>query len=530
MSRVPHSKRDRYRALADDLEPSAPDEPQSSSVRDACPQRFPVQTHAYQPDTRSDLESSTRSGVKWNFASQGGQQITQLLTTIVLARLLVPADFGLLGMATVVIGLVSMFKDLGTAAAVIQAREPTGRLLSSVFWANVTFGCLGAGFLILIAPYVATFYHQPRMTAILRVLALNFAISGFSILQQALFERKLHFRALARVEMTGVLAGGIIGITYASAGGGVWALVAQSITSTTCISLLLWRLSDWRPRMLFCWAELRRVAGFSLNLTGFNVFNYVVRNADYLLIGRFLGAAPLGIYTLAYRIMLYPLQSVTTVIGRVMFPVYSKLQDDDERFRTAYISTAGIIAVITFPLMIGVCVLADPLIHAVFGAKWMGAVPLIRILAPIGMMQSVAATVGAIYQAKGRTDTLFRWGVFTGLLSVSAFLIGLHWGIIGVATAYAILSALLVLPNFIIPFRFIHLRLRQVGVVLMRPVVASLLMAVGILLLRAAIARSPHAVVLGASIATGCALYGVASWTMNRDQLCAVLALVGWRP
>lgn len=525
-----HPERDLHLAVADDLELASPDKPESLSARDACRQHFPAETHAHQPDTRSDLESSTRSGVKWNFASQGGQQVTQLLTMIVLARLLVPADFGLLGMATVVIGFVSVFKDLGTAAAVIQAREPTDRLLSSVFWANVTFGCLGAGFLMLIAPLVATFYHHPRMTALLRVLALNFAISGLSILQQALFERKLHFRALARVEMTGVLAGAIVGITYASAGGGVWALVAQSITSTGCISLMLWLLSDWRPRMLFCWAELRRVARFSLNLTGFNVFNYVVRNADYLLIGRFLGATPLGIYTLAYRIMLYPLQSVTTVIGRVMFPVYSKLQDDDERFRTAYIGTAGIIAVITFPLMIGVCVLADPFIHSVFGTKWMAAVPVIRILAPIGMAQSIVATVGAIYQAKGRTDTLFRWGVFTGILSVGAFMIGLHWGVIGVATAYAILSALLVLPNFIIPFRFINLRLRQIGVVLMRPVVASLVMAVGLLLLRAAIARSPHAVVLGTSIATGCALYAVASWTMNRDQLCDVLALVGWKP
>ena len=252
---------------------------------------------------------------------------------IILARLLAPSDFGLLGMATLVIGFVNLFKDLGTSSAVIQSRDASEDLLSSVFWANVGFGALASLVLLATSSWIAAFYHQPRLTAILRVLALNFVISGLSILQQALFERKLQFKILARVEMTGVMVGAMVGVGSAFAGAGVWALVAQSISSTASISLLLWYFSDWRPRLIFHRGEINRVRSYSLNLLGFNVFNYFARNADYLLIGKFLGATLLGIYTLAYRMMLYPLQSITTVICRVMFPVYSKLQDDDASFR-----------------------------------------------------------------------------------------------------------------------------------------------------------------------------------------------------
>ena len=202
------------------------------------------------------IRKSAISGVKWNFASQAGQQATLLLTTVILARLLAPAEFGLVAMATVVIGFVSIFKDLGTSSAVIQNREVTEDLLSSVFWANVAFGALGTAALVAAAPLVAMYYHEPRVTALLRVLALNFVVSGVSVLQQALFERKLLFRILARVEVAGVLCGAVAGVGSAIAGLGVWALVAQSLTTVSVISILLWYFSDWRPRFLFHWGEI----------------------------------------------------------------------------------------------------------------------------------------------------------------------------------------------------------------------------------------------------------------------------------
>lgn len=467
--------------------------------------------------------------MKWNLASQAGQQAAQLLTMVVLARLLTPADFGLAAMASVVVGFITLFKDLGTSAAVIQSRETTEELLSSVFWANVAFGVLSTIVIASAAPVAARYFHEPRVTALLRILSLSFAIASCSILQKALFERNLMFRATARAEVAGVIAGAVVGITQALRGAGVWALVAQSLASVSVSSALLWHLSSWRPKLLFHWAEIKQVSGYSLNLTGFTIANYFTRNADYLLIGRFLGSTQLGIYTLAYRVMLYPLQSISAVVSRVMFPACSQLADQDARFRAAYLRTVAMIALATFPMMLGIDSVARPLVLTIFGAKWAAAIPLIAILTPVGLLQSIMATVGTIYQAKGRTRTLFAWGVGSSLLMVTGFLVGLRWGVVGVAKSYAIVMLVLVVPCFVIPFRFIELKLKACAVVLVRPLVASLMMATVIAAVNAMLKHSDRFLTLQVLVVTGVIAYAGASWIVNRDQFRQALALLGSR-
>lgn len=476
------------------------------------------------------LLQKTVTGVKWNLASQGTQQVAQLLTTIVLARLLQPYDFGLVGMAIVVIGFLSLFKDLGTSAAVIQTREVTEELLSSVFWANTAFGCLITIMLAAAAPLAALFFHEPRVTAILRVLSLSFVISASSILQKTIFERELEFRITARAEAVGVIAGAVIGITSALMGAGVWALVAQSLTTASVVSVLLWSLSDWRPKMLFHWEEIRRVSRYSLNLTGFNTVNYLARNADYLLIGRFLGATSLGVYTLAYRIMLYPLQTVTTVTSRVMFPAYSQLQDDNARFRSVYLRTVAMTALVTFPMMVGIFTIAQPFVLSIFGENWAIVIPLIKILAPVGLMQSILATIGTIYQAKGRTTEFFVWGVASSSLIVAGFLVGLRWGVLGVATSYAIVMLVIIIPGFAIPFHFIDLRLTTLVASLVRPLAASILMALVVMAVSTVLTHIAQLAALQLLVATGVIAYIAGSWFVNRDQFRQVLALIGKKP
>jgi PST family polysaccharide transporter len=474
------------------------------------------------------LKQSAATGVKWNLASQAGQQVAQLVTAVVLARLLTPNDYGLVGMAMVVIMFAALFKDLGTSAAVIREREPKEEFLSSVFWANAGFGALGTAALVAIAPLAARYYREPRVIPVFRVLALIFVISSLSTLQQALFERKLRFHILARIEVAGVVTGGVVGITCALTHAGVWALVAQSLTTVGVISLLLWGFSDWRPRLAFHWPELRRVGGYSLNLTGFNVVNYFTRNADNLLVGRYLGATPLGLYGLAYRIMLYPMQSIASVISRVMFPVYSQIRDDDARFRSVYLRTDGMIALITFPMMAGIGILAQPFVLAVFGPKWKLVIPVIRILAPVGMLQSVYTTIGSIYMAKGRTDVQFRWGLVSSTLYVTAFAVGLRWGISGVAAAYALMFSLLCLPSFMIPFRLIGLRLAEFVRVLAGPAAATLVMAAAIILaLRSPLARHSPATSLTLMRCIGAVTYMLAGCVFDREQFRQALALVG---
>jgi O-antigen/teichoic acid export membrane protein len=370
------------------------------------------------------------------------------------------------------------------------------------------------------------FYREAQVIPILRVLSFSFVVSGLSIAQQALLTRQMAFDKLARIELMSVVIGGGVGIGMASSGMGVWSLVGQTLCQSVVTTILLWIASPWRPQLKLDLMEVRSVASYSLNLSGFNVFNYFVRNADNLLIGRYLGASPLGYYSLAYRLMLYPLQNVSGVLGRVLFPAFVQMQDDHERFRRAYLRVCASISAISFPMMLGLLSVATPLVVAVLGPRWMPVAALLIILAPVGMAQSIGTTVGHIYKAKGRTDWMFWWGLFTGVLTVLFFVVGLRWGVVGVAAAYAIRSYLLIYLNYAIPFKLIGLAVRDLAVALWPTLRASLAMFGTVVALRIFLAWMGIAqpwLVLGVSILTGVLIYsGLMLWSrppVLRDML-----------
>lgn len=486
-----------------------------------------LDVYGYSEKALNLLQQSAVSGFKWSSTSQIGKQGLQLLTIVILARLLKPADFGLVNMATIVTGFGTLFKDLGTSAVVIQRKNISEELLSSIYWINVSFGLVVTVTIYLFSPLVADFFQEARVEPLLQALSITFFISGLSILQQAFLERELAFRKLAMVEILSAVVGSFIGIFAALLGFGPWSLVFQTLAIASVTTVSLWTVSSWRPKRFFHWKEVKAVSSYSLNLTGFNIFNYCVRNTDYLLIGKFLGAKDLGYYTLAYQIMLYPVQSISSVIGRVMFPFYATIQDDIARFHNVYLKVAGAIALVTFPMMFGLLALVEPFVLTVFGFQWRPVVLLLTILVPVGIIQSVGTTVGAIYQAKGRTDWMFRWGIAAGMISISAFLIGLHWGIVGVAAAYTIASSVLAYPNFVIPFRLIDLSMGELYDALCRPFTASLVMLAGILALRFILpADVSRAWVLCLSVPAGSIIYLSATWYMNREQVLELFGVV----
>src|SRR5260221_1430006 len=256
------------------------------------------------------LRGPAISGVKWSSISHFGRRGLSLLTTIILARLLAPADFGLVAMAAVVIGFIELFKDLGTATAVIQRKDPSQRLVASVFWLNAGFGLAATIVLYLLAPLLGVFYREPQVIPIMQVLSLSFSLSGLSNLQTSLLERNLEFDKLARIEIGTALLATLVGITAAFLGQGAWSLVYQMLAGNLFVTLLFWSASNWRPSWQFDWLEIRSVMSFSLNLTGGNIFNYFARNADKLLIGRFLGSPGPAYFEPSYPLMQLPLPGV----------------------------------------------------------------------------------------------------------------------------------------------------------------------------------------------------------------------------
>jgi PST family polysaccharide transporter len=420
-------------------------------------------THLTEAEAPSEgLTKRAVRGTVWSAMSTAGKQVLTLASVATVARMLGPEAYGIIGMAAIITGFINNFRDLGTAVAIIQRPSISRRLLSSLFWINIGIGALMCGLVVLTSPAAAVFFKTPELSLVLRVLAVSFLIASAGVVHNALLNRAMSFRALAIVDLGAATLTYLTALICAYRGLGVWALVFANVMNSTASTLGYWIAQRFFPRVEFDATEVRSIAKFSLNLSGFGLVNYGCRNADNLTVGRVLGSAPLGIYQMAYNLMMTPLQNISSVIAQVLFPAFSRIQDDDERFRNAYIRGCMLIGLVTFPVMAGLGVLADPLIRALLKEKWIATVPVFQILAPVGLVQSVQSSVGIIYQAKGRTEWMFRWSIVVLLLTVPAFIIGAHFGVNGVAAGYAIAYfVVLLFPTFAIPFRLIGLRVSQ---------------------------------------------------------------------
>lgn len=398
-------------------------------------------------------------GIQWTSVSQFSRQLVQYITTLILANILSPNDFGLLAMALVVTGFIDIFKDLGTSSALIHLNKIDRLLISSIFWTNIFFGLLFTLIIFLSSHLISLFFNSTEIIPILQVIAFLFFISSFSILPRALLERDLQFNILAKIEIIATVIGSGVGISMAYLGYGVWSLIFQILVNNFILTVLILIVAKIKPKLQFSFITLKSVSAYSLNLVGYNIFNYFIRNADYMLIGKYLGENQLGNYYLAYKIMLYPLQGITMVISRVMFPIFSRLKENLIKFKEVYLKTTNTIALFTFPMMIGMIVLSKYFVLTFFSHSWNSELltTLIIILAPVGLIQSIAATVGTIYMSTGKTNWMFGWGVLSGVVTITGFFIGLNWGVIGVALSYLIVTLILFYPVFYLPFKIIRL-------------------------------------------------------------------------
>lgn len=406
-----------------------------------------------------NFRNRTISGLRWSGISQVGRQLLNFFTSVILARLLSPQEFGLLGMIIVFTGFAQVFSELGLGAALIHKQDLNQSHLNSVFLINLVTGVFLSGIIIACAPFIASFYNEPKLKLLTMVVAINFIIGSFKVVQQSLFQKKLDFRILALIDIIATFIAGFTAIIMALMGCGVWSLVIQSLFLMLISVVMLWRFSSWRPNFSFKVKALKDLLGFSSNLLGFNILNYWVRNLDNLLVGKFIGASSLGIYVRAYSLMLLPISQVTSIISQVMWPALSIIQKNIYRVKDIYLRSTRVIALVTFPMMAALFVVADSFILGIFGIKWKELIPIFRILCIEGFGQGVGTTVGWIYNSQGRTDIQFKWGIFSGIIRFIAFFIGLRWGVMGVAAAYVI-SGYFILwyPAWAIPGRLINLR------------------------------------------------------------------------
>lgn len=428
--------------------------------------------------TSDDHGERTVTAVGWSAVSQIGRQALSFLFLIVLARLLAPRQFGLMSMIAVFTGLAHLFMDLGLSAAVIQRKELEDRHLSSAFWLNLAAGAAVTGVLALSAPFIADFYGEPILQSMVPALALNFTLGSLSTVHRGRLSRELDFRAISIANIFSILFAGVTGVALASAGLGVWSLVVKSVLDTTISTAVMWRADDWRPAFAFDLSAIKDLSRFSFSLLATQIIGYSARNLDDMLVGRVVGSSALGAYNKAYQVMIFPLQNISGVIARVMFPSLSQIQDDRARVKNLFLRVTRAIALVTFPLMTGLFVTVEPFVLAVFGQDWSQMIPILKILSLLGLVQSITTLQGNLYLSQGRADLQLKVNVVTKIPVFLGIIVGLNWGAVGVATGYTAAELLILYPQYYFAGRLVNLKFRELLVNLTRVFVAAFMMAV----------------------------------------------------
>lgn len=378
--------------------------------------------------------------------SQGLKFIVTLAATSVMARLLTPQDYGLIGMVAVVTGFVSMYKDLGLAAATIQKPEITSEQISTLFWVNLALSLAITLVTSAIAPLVAWFYGEPRLTWITIVTSLGFLISGLAVQHEALLRRQMRYIPLAAISLTSVVVGYILGIWMAWRGFTYWALVASQLAVAFTSTVLIVAVCQWMPGPPRRDTGVRSMIRFGGHLTGFTTINYFSRNLDNLLIGRFWGAQQLGLYSRAYQLMTLPMDQINEPLTSVAVPALSRLTDSPESYRRAYLRMLEKVALLTMPCVVLLIVTADWIVNIVLGSQWEGAIKIFIVLGVTAIFQPIANTTGWLLISQGRTNHMLQWGLISGPIIMASIVIGLPWGALGVAASYAITRVVLVDP------------------------------------------------------------------------------------
>ncbi|MCT7990850.1 lipopolysaccharide biosynthesis protein [Laspinema sp. D6] len=364
-----------------------------------------------------------------------------------LARLLNPTDFGLVSLAGVYLSFLQVFVDQGFAEAIVQRHNLEREHLDTAFWVSICMSGVLIGVTLIAAKPIAIAFKNPEISSIICWLSLGFLLSALNSVQQALFRRKLAFRALAMRSIIAMICGGLTGVVMAFLNFGVWSLVGQQLVNGTVGVLVLWWAGDWQPGFKVSKPHFQELFSYSVNILGFNIFNFFNRHSDDFLIGYFLGSEALGYYTIAYRLLLTMTNLIRT-LSQVGLPTFSRLQDDQERIQRGFYTASQLTSLVAFPVFMGASALAPELIPGLFGEQWLPSIPVMQILSWIGIVHSLDGISVNVIKARGKPDWVLQVNILNAILNVVAFILVVRWGIMAVAAAYVIRGYLIPLPIF----------------------------------------------------------------------------------
>lgn len=442
------------------------------------------------PQAEGDLpnlkETATR-GVAWSGLKAVLAPLIRSGVVVVMAWKLSPSDFGTVALAMVFIALVSVVVESGFALAIIQRKVVTQTELNSAFWLNITLSVALALAVAASADVLASAVGQAQLAPVLRVLSIVLVFTALGSVPEAVIRRDLAFDKVAVCQVGGLLTGGAVGVTLAMAGAGVWSLVGQMVTGAGVGCAIVWALSPWRPGGPISRASIKELFRFSSHIAGGNLASNVSRYSDDFLIGVVLGPVALGVYTIAYRIVLILRETMVWTLEEVAFPLLSRLADDPERRRQAFFRVTGLSAAVAVPIFLALAVLAPEIIRVAFGPRWADAIPVMQTLAFVGIANSFVSCNKAALNAAGRPDLTLFIGVLHAVLNVVGFAATVQFGILAVATSYAVCSYLIAPVYVWFAVRVLSVNAVEYLRLFVSPVVSGLIMVACILGAKAAL-------------------------------------------
>jgi len=393
-----------------------------------------------------DLKSRTLRGGFAKGGALGANFVLRMTSVMILARLLEPKDFGLLGMVTAFTGVLSLLRDFGLSAAAIQIATLSEEQSSTLFWINVLAGAMLTGAAMISAPIISGFYREPRLLLITMAVAVSFLLNGAGVQHSAILQRQMRFGALAIIDVTALVVSTVVAICAAMAGYGYWSLVVMTICVPFVTTCGLWVCARWipgRPRKGIGIRSLMRFGG-AVTLNSFVV--YLASNFDKVLLGRFWGSEALGIYGRAYQLIRIPTDTMNSGVGEVAFAALSRLQDDPGRLKSYFLKGYALVLACTLPLTVACGFFANDLIVVLLGAKWKEAIPIFRWLAPTILAFAIANPLGWLLSALGLVDRGLKIALVIAPLMIASYFIGLPYGPKGVALAYSAVMTLWIIP------------------------------------------------------------------------------------
>ncbi|MGA8432437.1 MAG: lipopolysaccharide biosynthesis protein [Candidatus Sulfotelmatobacter sp.] len=394
-----------------------------------------------------DLKEKTIRGGVARMGAQVANFVLRIGSLMILARLLDPKDFGLVGMVTAFTGVLNLFRDFGLSTATVQRAEVTEDQISTLFWINLLVGAVLALLSVALAPGVAAFYHEPRLLWITAVLATGFVFNAAGVQHSAILQREMRFTALAVINTIALVAGTVLAIGMAKYGYGYWALVAMTIAYPLVTTVGLWMTAAWMPGAPRRRSGLRSMIRFGGTITLNGAVMYVAYNFEKVLLGRFWGAEAIGVYGRAYQLVNIPTDNLNSAVGEVAFSALSRVQDDPPRLRSYFLKGYSLVTALTLPITILCALFAKEAISILLGPKWTEAVPIFRLLAPTILIFAMINPFSWLLFAMGKVGRSLKIALVIAPLVIAGYVIGLPYGPTGVALGYSAAMAVWILPH-----------------------------------------------------------------------------------